>query len=199
MTTLLKPVDQYICGINPAKAQLNKIKEVLKEVSNAQVAAKDMVKLRVRDRIEKLERKLKCNEKRNESQALTSRRARKIDDTISLIKNQIAREKEILNRTAPYQSQRYQQRVKRIVIKLIKENPMENRKLGAGPRKMLLDSEDEEYVAWAIESMYSAHGKRTDHVMYLNLRLKCNDLLSIANNSLAFRVKTSENLRELFF
>ena len=101
LTTLLKPVDQYICRINPsvAKAQLNKIKEVLEEVSNAQVAAKDMVKLRVRDRIEKLERKSKYNEKRNESQALTSRRAREIDDTISLIKDQIAREKEILNRT----------------------------------------------------------------------------------------------------
>ena len=69
LTTLLKPVDQYICKINPsvAKARLNKIKEV--KVSNAQVAAKDMVKLRVRDRIEKLQSKLKYNEKRNESQA----------------------------------------------------------------------------------------------------------------------------------
>ena len=146
------------------------------------------VYIRVRDRIEKLERKLKYNEKRNESQALTSRRAREIDDTISLIKDQIAREKEILNGTIPYQNQKYQQREKRIAIKLIKENWMKNRKLGAGAKK-LLHSEDGEYVARAIESMCSAHGRRTDHVMYLNHRLKCNDLLSIANHSLAFRGK----------
>ena len=102
--------------VNPsvAKVQLNKIKEVLKEVSNAQVTAKDMGKLRVRYRIEKLESKLIYNGKRNESQALTSRRAREVDDTISLIKDQLAREKEILNRTTPYQNEKYQQHVKRI-------------------------------------------------------------------------------------
>ena len=65
---------------------------------------------------------------------------------------------------------------------------MKNRKLGAGA-KMLLDSEGEEYVARAIESMCSAHGRRTDHDMYLNHKLKCNDLLSIANHRLAFRGK----------
>ena len=65
---------------------------------------------------------------------------------------------------------------------------MKNRKIGAGA-KMVLDSEDDEYVVWAIESMCSAHGRRTDHVMYLNHRLKCNDLLSIANHSLSSRSK----------
>ena len=75
-----------------------------------------------------------------------------------------------------------------MVSLLIKENRIKHRRSGAGA-KPLLDTEDEEYIARAIESMYSAHGRRHDPVMYLNHRLKCHDLLSIANHSLASRGK----------
>lgn len=60
--------------------------------------------------------------------------------------------------------------------RLIKEGRLKNRKAGAGA-KPLLDFKDEEFIAKAIESKSSAHGRRHDATLYLNHRLKCQDLL----------------------
>lgn len=65
---------------------------------------------------------------------------------------------------------------------------MKLRSLGAGA-KPLLDSEDEQFVADAIETKSSAHGRRHDTVLYLNHRIKSEDLLSIANYKLMKRGK----------
>ncbi|CAG2257868.1 unnamed protein product [Mytilus edulis] len=78
--------------------------------------------------------------------------------------------------------------VKRLTEKLIKENRIKARRLGAGARPML-DSDDEEFIANAIESKSSAHGRRQDTVLYLNHRVKLEDLLSIANYNLIRRGK----------
>lgn len=53
----------------------------------------------------------------------------------------------------------------------------------------MLDSDDEDFIANAIESKSSAHGRRQDTVLYLNHRVKLEDLLSIANYNLIRRGK----------
>ena len=65
---------------------------------------------------------------------------------------------------------------------------MKLRKLGAGA-PVLLEGEDEEFVAKAIESKSTAHGRHHDSTLYLNHRVKFDDLLSLANYSLAKRGK----------
>ncbi|CAG2257842.1 unnamed protein product [Mytilus edulis] len=73
-------------------------------------------------------------------------------------------------RTAGYDQKKYGYCVKRLTEKLIKENRIKARRLGAGARPML-DSDDEEFIANAIESKSSAHGRRHDTVLYLNHRV----------------------------
>ncbi|CAC5384653.1 unnamed protein product [Mytilus coruscus] len=53
----------------------------------------------------------------------------------------------------------------------------------------MLDSDDEDFIANAIEIKSSAHGRRQDTVLYLNHRVKLEDLLSIANYNLIRRGK----------
>ena len=65
---------------------------------------------------------------------------------------------------------------------------VEAKKTGAGA-PVLLDSEDEEFIAKAIESKSTAHARRHDSTLYLNHRVKFDDLLSLVNYSLAKRGK----------
>ena len=190
LVMLLNPEDQKICGINPfiGKRDLSKMKEALEEVESAEVAANDLVKLRIRDRLNKLDIKLKSYQKKKATHKFSNKRLGDINSTIRMIEEHINKEQSVLRSENPYEKQKFQQCVKRMVSLLIKENRIKNRKSGAGA-KPLLDTEDEEYIARAIESMCSAHGRHHDPVMYLNHRLKCRDLLSIANHSLASRGK----------
>ena len=78
--------------------------------------------------------------------------------------------------------------MKRLAKKLAQENRLKNKRLGAG-LKPLLDSDDEEFIARAIESKSTAHGRRHDSVFYTGHCVKHRDLLSIANYSLYKRGK----------
>jgi hypothetical protein len=63
-----------------------------------------------------------------------------------------------------YNSQRFNQAVGRLAKKLIRDNRVKLRRLGAGP-KPLLDYNDEQFIANAIESKSSVHGRRHDSVL----------------------------------
>ena len=71
----------------------------------------------------------------------------------------------------------------RLSQKLIKENRLKGRKLGAGA-KPLLDSEDEEFVSNATASKSTCHGRRKDATLYLHYGVKCEGLLTLTNYSL---------------
>ena len=64
--------------------------------------------------------------------------------------------------------------------KLITKSRMEMRKLCAG-RHVSLHEEDEEFLLQCIDNKSTAHGRRHDAVMYLNHRVKKNNLLKITN------------------
>ena len=63
---------------------------------------------------------------------------------------------------------------------IIEEKHVKRRKLGAGAKKKL-DSSDEENVAKAIEQDSVAHGRRHDIVLYTNHTVCKRDFLSLAN------------------
>ena len=79
--------------------------------------------------------------------------------------------------------QKFNQSVKRLSQKLIMQNRLKGRKLGAGARR-LLDSDDEEFIARAVESKSTSHGRRHDVILYIGHGVKYRDLLSLANYSL---------------
>lgn len=71
----------------------------------------------------------------------------------------------------------------------IEKDRVKRRRSGGGaPEK--IDKEYEEFIAKAIESKATYHGRRQDAVMYTNRRVKGRDLLDIANFHLAARNKT---------
>ena len=98
------------------------------------------------------------------------------------LSEQIYSLKELLEHYTKYSQQKYKQAVNRLTQKLIKENRLKGRKLGAGD-KPLPDSEDEEFVSNAIASKSTCHGRRKDATLYLHHRVKCEGLLTLANYS----------------
>ena len=77
--------------------------------------------------------------------------------------------------------QKFNQSVKRLSQKFIMENKLKGRKLGAGARRRL---DDEEFIARAVESKSTSHGRRHYAILYTGHRVKYRDLLSLANHSL---------------
>ena len=84
---------------------------------------------------------------------------------------------------------RYQAMCKRKAQSAIEKNRVKRRRSGAGaPEK--IDKECEKFIAKAIESKATYHGRRQDAVMYTNRRVKGRDL-DIANYRLE-PVKTTK-------
>ena len=90
--------------------------------------------------------------------------------------------------THSYSQQRFKQAVKRTACNLAESHRLKRRKLGAGPNSKL-DSEDEDFIAKAIEEKATYHGRRHETVMYTNRRVKSRDLLNIANHQLSKKGK----------
>ena len=66
--------------------------------------------------------------------------------------------KELLQQNDNYCRQRLKQASKKITRRLVLDNRLKLRKLGAGA-PVLLDSEDEEFIAKALESKSTVHGR----------------------------------------
>ena len=73
-------------------------------------------------------------------------------------------------------------------MKLIEDNRIKNRKLGAGAKR-LLDSDDEIFIAKVIQEKCTAHGRRTDTTLYADHRVKKKDFKNLANYILSLRGK----------
>ena len=192
MTRFLTRDQIYSLGIKPDHAfkQSKRLNTIFEEISNATVAAEDMVTLRLRSKIDKAEENIKSVNERLISHIDTSPEIRRLDlcTKKEILQENIDANKNLLEKADKISKQKFRQCVKRLAQQLVKENRVKLRKAGAGA-KSLLDSEDETFIANAIESKTSAHGRRHDTVMYLNHRVKSEDLLSIANYNLMKRGK----------
>ena len=108
----------------------------------------------------------------------------KIQDNICKTKNTIASFEALLSNK---NDQKWKQRVKRKAQELFEERRVKRRALSNQGRPCLLDSEDEEFLAKAIEDKATYHGRRKDAVMYTNRRVKSRDCLNIVNYNLKRR------------
>ncbi|CAC5384100.1 unnamed protein product [Mytilus coruscus] len=146
-----------------------------------------MLNLRLTKEIQDKQSKLNnlCN---MESNHLSVKRKADIEMEKELLEESLNSKSTLLLQEDKYSVQKFKQATKRLAKKLIAENRIKSRRLGAGP-KPLLDSDDEDFIARAIESKSSAHGRRHDSIMYLNHRVTSFPLLSIANYNLIRRGK----------
>ena len=120
-------------------------------------------KQRVQDSIWLLETK--------EKQDLSEKRLRELTEQKEFLQQRLSNIDNLINGNSRVSIQKFNQAVKRLAKKLAQENRLKNRRLGAGP-KPLLDSDDEEFIARAIESKSTAHGRRYDSVLYTGHRVK---------------------------
>ena len=86
-----------------------------------------------------------------------------------------------------YSQQRLQMQ-KRTATKLLEENRVKRRRLGARATEKV-DEACEEFIAKAIESKATYHGRHKETVMFTNRRVKVHVLLNIVNYDLEKRGK----------
>ena len=190
LAKLLGRRDMIAVGIDPHNAvkKLEKSNDVFQEISNAKVAAEDMIELRLKSKLDKYQDRLQEIDRKIDSKVLTAMREGDLHAKKEVVEEQISATEKLLNKETCYDKQKHRNCVKRLADKLIDENRIKSRSLGAGA-KPLLDSEDELFIANAIENKSSAHGRRQNTVLYLHHRVKLEDLLSIANYNLIKRGK----------
>ncbi|CAC5355239.1 CGNL1 [Mytilus coruscus] len=146
------------------KKHIERIKNITEECDNALNAAKDVVNLRLDEKIQTL--KTKSATLKTQIDKLSGG-----DQQIHLI-NEMQEEKDNLNisiheqtkikeKQNIYYKQRYNQAVKRTAKSLIDDNRIKKRKLGAGPKEKI-DEEDEDFLLNCIEFKATAHGRRHD-------------------------------------
>ena len=156
---------------------------MIDEVSNSNLAAKDLICLHLKEKKEKLE-----NELIKKQHVIDLKKdlwpSHIINDTeaaIQILKERIADVSRLIVPKNKNDSQRLQQMRKRKAVQLIKDNRIKRTKIGSqgAPRK--IDDQDEEFLAECIEDKATYHGRRHNLVMYTNRQVKSRDLLNITN------------------
>ena len=180
LSMLVTDRDLELIGVKPSIACV--------EQENAALAAEDMLKLRYNSKIKKIKDELSILERNTLLTTLSEKRQSDNETKKAALSEQIYSLEELVEHKTNYSQQKYKQAVNRSAQKLVKENRLKGRKLGAGV-KPLLDSEDEEFVSNAIASKSTCHGRRTDATLYLHHRVKCEGLLALANYSFYKRGK----------
>ena len=169
--TFLSRSEIYALGVKPDRALnfLSKTLQASEEVENAQVAAEDMILLRLIERNGKIQEKInEIDRKLQKDGDLLSekRRADMIQQKEALLERKEHTESVKNQNTASAKKHFVQQR-KRLASSLIEQNRVKNRKRSCGAPS-LLDSDDEETIAKATEEKSTAHGQRHDMVLYTN-------------------------------
>ena len=162
----------------------------VQECENAKLAAKDMVNLRIDSKVKHLAQEIVSMKdlhakKRN---TWTSDRLKELEDKIESAEKAKKMLCNLQLSETKYSQQRLQQMQKRTATKLLEENRVKRRRLEAGANEKV-DEACEEFMAKAIESKATYHGRRKETVMFTNRRVKVRDLLNIANYDLEKRGK----------
>lgn len=174
----------YDLGFKPDRVVklLRELKERFCAWENSNVAARDMVELRLKEKKVKLERKIGEIEKTMElvRGKWTDARVGDLEEQTIALKESLESTVATLERRSKQDEQRFNQAAKRTARRLVAEQRITKRRLGSG-RKQELDSEDEEWLVKCIEDKATIHGRRHESVLYTHHRVKCRDLLNIAN------------------
>ena len=174
----------YDLGLKPDRVVklLRDVKERIAASENTTIAANDMVELRYKGKQAKLEQQINEEEKTLESirGKWTDARIGDLEEKTITLKESLERTVSTLERQTKQAQKRFNQAVRRTARRLVPEQRLTRRSLGAG-RKRELDSEDEEWLLKCIEDKATIHGRRHESVLYTHQRVKTRDRLNIAN------------------
>ena len=179
---------------NKIRAATKVIVTGVQECENAKLAANDMVSLRIAPKVKHLSQKIFAMKdlqakKRN---SWARKRLQELQEKIETAEKSQEQFLALKESETNYTRQRLQQMQKRTANRLLKENRIKRRHLGAGPHDKI-DVECEEFIAKAIESKATYHGRCKETVMFTNRRVKVCDLLNIVNYDLENRGKAPSN------
>lgn len=154
---------------NKIRAATKVIVTGVQECENAKLAANDMVNLRIASKVQQLTQEIDTlkdlqAKKRN---TWTCERLQELQEKIETAKKSQEQFLTLQQNKTSYTQQRLQQMQKRTANRLLEENRIKRRRLGAGPHDKV-DVECEEFIAKAIESKATYHGRRKETVMFTN-------------------------------
>ncbi|CAH3151964.1 unnamed protein product, partial [Porites evermanni] len=188
--TFLSRSEIYALGVKPDRAVnfLSKTLQASEEVENAQVAAEDMIFLRLIERNGKIQEKINDIDRKLQKEGDLLSEKRRAD----MIQQKERKEhaESVKNQNTASAKKHVVQQRKRLTSSLIEENRVKKRKRSCGAPS-LLHSDEEEAIAKAIEEKSTAHGRRHDMVLYTNHHVKKKDFLSLANY---YRLKQGKKL-----
>ena len=166
-------------GIEPtlARTKIKEVIEVAEECRMSIVAGEDIVNLRLKDRLKRIdaeiEEKKTVLEKKRETWPL--KRLSDLEESLHHLEDR----KEELNRLVRKEDKvRYA--AKRVADSLLEQNRVKRRRVAAG-RPMEMGEDEEQFPLKSIEEMSTAHGRRHDTVLYMNHKVKARDMLKIVN------------------
>ncbi|CAB4005466.1 RNA-directed DNA polymerase from transposon X-element [Paramuricea clavata] len=180
----------YELGIKPDRAVkfLSKVLTVADESENALKTAEELLKLRTHKRVENVEKKIQQLDTKIEKPLLSERRKCELEGEKDALQERLANLKELEKNESSSSQRKTQQRKRKIAQDLIANNRLKKGKLGAGAPQ-LLDSEDETFIAKAISTKSTCHGRRHETTLFTNHRVKKRDFLHLTNYSLMKRGK----------
>ena len=171
-------------GIEPtlARTKIKEVIEVAEECRMSIVAGEDIVNLRLKDRLKRIdaeiEEKKTVLEKKRETWPL--KRLSDLEESLHHLEDR----KEELNRLVRKEDKSSANKVryaaKRVADSLLEQNRVKRRRLAAG-RPMEMGEDEEQFPLQSIEEMSTAHGRRHDTVLYMNHKVKARDMLKIVN------------------
>ncbi|CAB3976669.1 RNA-directed DNA polymerase from transposon X-element [Paramuricea clavata] len=183
--------ETYNLGIKPDRAVtfLSKVLFACEESEKTLQEAADVLQVRTCDRIKKLENKVQSIDQKIEKQEhfLSEKRRTDLEGEKDALNERLDNLK-TLRMNDERAGRRVKQARKRIANQLLNSRGIKRRKLGAG-LPSLLDEEDEEFIAKAIESKSTCHGRRHETTLFTHHRVKKRHFLSLAHHSLLKRGK----------
>jgi hypothetical protein len=155
---------------------------VVEDISQANITAKEQVELHLQEKKKSLEDQLQKKKDLIKQKATWPQYIlNDIESFITDLKGRVADIDNLLSPETSVHKQRLNQMRKRKASQIVEEKRYKRRKLTnqGAPRK--INDEEEEFLAKCIEDKATYHGRRHDLVMYTNRQVKSRDLLNIAN------------------
>lgn len=184
--------ETFNLGIKPDRAVgfLSKVIMACEESERTLREAEDIFELKTCERIKKAESKIGSIDQKivKQQHFLSEKRKIDLEEEKTLLEERLDNLKALSIQSDQKEKRRVRQATKRIANQLLESRKIKRRRRGAGASS-LLDEEDEDFIAKAIESKSTCHGRRHETTLFTHHRVKKSHFLSLANHSLSKRGK----------
>eukprot|EP00794_Sanderia_malayensis_P002367 gene2368-2728_t len=175
-------IDKLGIRSHDIKKLTDHVMDVIQAKDDTKMAATNKVKANVDTKIETLDRTIRHKEAffRSKTFDFNDLQQDELSEEIECLRERRNALEKLNNPSTKYDIKRFNEMVNRASIKLVREKRLGLRKKSVG-RPRGIDEEDEKFLLRCIESKTTAHGRRSDQVMYTNHRVKKRDFIKLVN------------------